>query len=187
MSGPHRFQSCDLTGQVFGKLTVLRQVGSQFRNTVWLCQCECGNTKAYRSNKLKEGMAKSCGCAAVKRRRAGKPPHEAERAVNYYIDGAQKRGLEWELTFEEAVILLQGECFYCGAAPSRLVKSYRKSQGDFLCNGIDRLDPALGYRKENCVSCCSACNYFKGNLAVDEFLNHIGRIAAHRRVQEVLP
>ena len=35
----------DLTGQRFGKLTVIKRVENNDRNKVrWLCQCDCGNT-----------------------------------------------------------------------------------------------------------------------------------------------
>mgnify|MGYP007012482723 CR=1 FL=1 len=57
----------DLTGQKFGKLTVLRKgkgrytSGGQYKTT-WVCQCECGNVKEYDSAKLRSGHTLSCGC-----------------------------------------------------------------------------------------------------------------------------
>ena len=53
----------DLTGQKFGRLTVVRRVGtSKDRQSIWLCKCECGNeTTSTRSN-LVYGTMKSCGC-----------------------------------------------------------------------------------------------------------------------------
>lgn len=35
----------DLTGQKFGRLTVLERSENQGRYVRWLCQCECGNKK----------------------------------------------------------------------------------------------------------------------------------------------
>lgn len=53
----------DLSGRRFGKLTVIGIDESKHgRGLFWLCKCECGNTKSYRSNTLKSGMVKSCGC-----------------------------------------------------------------------------------------------------------------------------
>ncbi len=52
----------DLTGQKFGKLTVIKQVESYRGHSAWLCQCECGNTKIVNSNELKNGDTLSCGC-----------------------------------------------------------------------------------------------------------------------------
>ena len=53
----------DLTGQKFGRLTVIKRIGrSKWRTPIWLCQCECGNIKDIRSKSLKNGETQSCGC-----------------------------------------------------------------------------------------------------------------------------
>ena len=51
----------DLTGQKFGKLTVIKRVeNDKFKNVMWLCRCECGNIKKIRGFQVKK--SKSCGC-----------------------------------------------------------------------------------------------------------------------------
>lgn len=52
----------DLTGQKFGKLTVIQKTKSKNKRTMWLCKCECGNKKIIGGNELKNGITKSCGC-----------------------------------------------------------------------------------------------------------------------------
>ena len=53
----------DLTGQVFGKLTVLQRAGStKQKRATWLCQCTCGKTVIVNSSSLLTGNTKSCGC-----------------------------------------------------------------------------------------------------------------------------
>ncbi len=53
----------DLTGQKFGKLTVLEKVGADKRyNALWLCKCDCGNEKIITRDRLVTGHSKSCGC-----------------------------------------------------------------------------------------------------------------------------
>ena len=52
----------DLTGQRFGRLVVLRQVGSRKRSALWLCKCDCGNIKEINSHSLLHTKTKSCGC-----------------------------------------------------------------------------------------------------------------------------
>lgn len=53
----------DLTGQRFGKLTVIRQSKSYALGvTMWLCQCDCGNTKSIRAQAIRNGSSQSCGC-----------------------------------------------------------------------------------------------------------------------------
>lgn len=51
----------DLTGQKFGRLTVLKRDYTT-RGVYWVCQCECGH-KAYVDGRyLRKGITKSCGC-----------------------------------------------------------------------------------------------------------------------------
>ena len=56
----------DLTGQTFGKLTVVSFAGSNRRRAMWLCKCECGTEKAVTGNSLTSGNIKSCGCSSSK-------------------------------------------------------------------------------------------------------------------------
>ena len=56
----------DLTGRVFGRLTVIErtQQASNTRNARWLCQCSCGNPMLVSVSglKLTSGNTVSCGC-----------------------------------------------------------------------------------------------------------------------------
>ena len=51
-----------LTGQKFGRLTVISQNENRNGNTYWECKCDCGNTIIVQGVKLKMGHTKSCGC-----------------------------------------------------------------------------------------------------------------------------
>lgn len=54
----------DLTGQRFGRLTVLGQSDhrTKSRNALWRCQCDCGNEIETTKARLISGGAASCGC-----------------------------------------------------------------------------------------------------------------------------
>lgn len=53
----------DLTGQRFGQLTVIgRDESKNAPGVFWLCKCDCGKINSYRTNILKKGRVKSCGC-----------------------------------------------------------------------------------------------------------------------------
>lgn len=56
----------DLTGQRFGRLTVIKFVEIIKKQYYWLCKCECGNKKNIHSSSLKNGNTKSCGCLQKK-------------------------------------------------------------------------------------------------------------------------
>lgn len=54
----------DLTGEVFGSLTVLERAENKGQRTAWLCKCECGNEVVVTTHNLRRGQTKSCGCKA---------------------------------------------------------------------------------------------------------------------------
>ena len=54
-----------LTGKRFGRLKVVARVKSEVghgKHAVWECLCNCGNKLKVRSNLLRTGNTKSCGC-----------------------------------------------------------------------------------------------------------------------------
>lgn len=54
----------DLSGQTFGRLTVIAFAGSDNprRRAMWECLCTCGNTKIAAGYNLTKGLTNSCGC-----------------------------------------------------------------------------------------------------------------------------
>ena len=55
----------DLTGQVFGRLTVLQETPNSQRTghaAYWDCLCECGNIISVAGYHLRRGSVRSCGC-----------------------------------------------------------------------------------------------------------------------------
>lgn len=54
--------SKDLTGQQFGKLEVLRRVGTRNKQVVWECKCQCGQEITVLAGNLRNGSTLSCGC-----------------------------------------------------------------------------------------------------------------------------
>lgn len=53
----------DLTGERFGRLTVLEyDHNNPYRAPYWRCLCDCGNEIMVRGSELKSGNVKSCGC-----------------------------------------------------------------------------------------------------------------------------
>ena len=62
----------DLTGRVFGQLTVIgrdyeTQKLKKESKPIWKCQCSCGNIVSVLGKSLRDGKTISCGCAASKR------------------------------------------------------------------------------------------------------------------------
>lgn len=57
----------DLTGQKFGKLTVLyRDENDRTGHVKWVCRCDCGKTISVYKDALLDGRQTSCGCQRIK-------------------------------------------------------------------------------------------------------------------------
>lgn len=52
----------DLTGRVFGRLTVVGYAGKVKGKTSWNCRCICGKGVVAKGNGLQQGDTRSCGC-----------------------------------------------------------------------------------------------------------------------------
>ena len=165
----------DLTGMRFGYLEVIsRNPSYKDRKVWWNCKCDCGKAEVVRTRSLTSGDKKSCRCKMYL------PAGESafNRIYSDYRWSAKDRGLEFNLTEEQARELLTKNCFYCGAPPS----SYRTGKTlktGFLYNGIDRVDNQLGYIDGNCVSCCKVCNHAKAKLSKSDFLGWVLAVYNH--------
>lgn len=102
--GAKRVKTKDLTGQVFGRLTVLyqapcRKTSGGSSKVVWHCRCSCGNEVNVDARQLLSGDTKSCGCynRDVARERMKNMDHywNAQRNKIY-----SKKYCEYDLTSE---------------------------------------------------------------------------------------
>lgn len=69
----------DLTGERFGRLTVIQRAGSyKDGQSTWLVKCDCGNEKIVARCSLTKGTTRSCGCLAKDelRERGHLPPSQ---------------------------------------------------------------------------------------------------------------
>ena len=78
-----RGKAIDLTGQVFGRLTVLDRAGTaKCGAAMWRCRCECGAEKVVMGSSLRNGNTLSCGCllrertTKVARQKKGPEAHQ---------------------------------------------------------------------------------------------------------------
>jgi hypothetical protein len=170
----------NLIGKRFGRLTVLESAGKYAEQYAqWKCQCDCGIIKVILANKLKGGETQSCGCLQKERCSAatrGEPGQAAATNVhNRYRRQAKIRGVSFELSKPQFLQLTRQDCYYCGALPSQHGKSKRKN-GEYLYNGIDRVNNNIGYTVDNCVACCGECNSMKSSQSKEVFLRNIKNI-----------
>ncbi len=170
----------DLIGKRFGKLTVLSRFPSKDKwgRILWLCQCDCGNTQKAITSNLKSGRVRSCGCQVGSAKRLPEGVSSMKRVIEAYRKHAISLGLPYEITDGEFRTVTQSPCFYCSSKPSN--KSHpENSNGEFIYNGIDRVDNSRGYTTDNIVPCCKICNMAKQTLTQQEFYTWVKRVFKH--------
>jgi hypothetical protein len=140
----------DISGQKFGKITV---VGFAFKRKnvyCWNCVCDCGNTCIIQSGNLKSGHSKSCGCnkAEMISNKLGK--HRGTKTSEFY---------SWNH--------MKGRCFrktnnayeYYGARGITVCDRWRNSFENFLedmgmkpskKHSIERINVNGNYEPSNC-------------------------------------
>ncbi len=174
----------ELTGKRFGYLLVLEKTDQRSNNggVIWKCRCICDKIFLAKSRRLISGATKSCGCQRDKLRISKISLLTDEQRAhnnlyNKYKTGARSRNILFDLPQEKFISLIQLNCFYCGCKPYKALVIKRISNTIiFNFNGIDRLDPNVGYLVENLVPCCWDCNRAKSNLPFDKFKNWIDRL-----------
>lgn len=172
----------DLTGKVFGRLTVLHRVEKYRTTWKWACKCTCGKEICVLSSKLKAGQT-SCGCYTaelaslrLKGKRLGAKKYGVA-AKNYvlhtYKKSAQARNIDFTLSDDEFFALVAMPCVYCNRSGTRrATHNNRKNKfnGAFYCTGLDRIDNSVGYTTGNVEPCCWDCNNAKKTMGKEEFV-----------------
>lgn len=86
----------------------------------------------------------------------------------------------WNLNPKEFLSIIQQNCYYCGEPPqarsTRQGRVGNKTLFKTPVNGIDRIDSSKDYTIDNCVPCCSKCNYMKQSFSQKDFLSHVEKI-----------
>lgn len=140
----------DLTGLVFGKLTVIGfagrfSVASGSCVSKWHCLCECGNRTISQAGNLNNGSSKSCGCVCTTHGHTSgggiSPTYKCWSSMNdrmlYPSEETFKnyggRGITMDSRWREFENFLED----MGERPSNK-------------HSIDRIDNNLGYSKGNC-------------------------------------
>jgi hypothetical protein len=187
-------------GDVFNYLTVIDDKSVSFvepsgrkRRTV-LCKCKCGKELLVRVDNLfsnsKKHNRKSCGCTknfvnGINAQSRRKPESVYRYVYEQYQSGAKTRNINFNLSKEEHLKIIKQNCYYCGSKPK--LKQPHRGKGKYVgvpvpYNGIDRIDSMKGYEKENCVPCCTKCNYMKSDMDLSSFMEHVLKIANYQKL-----
>src|SRR5208337_574300 len=100
----------DLKGQKYGRLLVKKLSRRHDKAVYWDCLCDCGKRATVRSNDLRKGHIKSCGCLLKENLAGGKNhpsyKHGLSRDPLYSMwrhakERAAKNGVVFTITFND--------------------------------------------------------------------------------------
>lgn len=82
------------------------------------------------------------------------------------VKSAQKRKLDWTISWEEYRQIVANPCYYHGGKVNESGV------------GLDRLDNSRGYHLDNVVPCCSICNISRNRFFTPAEMLKIGKVIA---------
>lgn len=144
-----RNRAFDLTGQVFGRLTVLNRAAVQSGDPQWVCKCECGQTTQALTARLRNGHVKSCGCLVYDAMKK----HGHARG-----SGSSPEYMSWQSMIDRTTNPNHLSYKHYGGRGISVDPSWRDFR-NFLADmgprpslnhSLDRIDNNLGYSKSNC-------------------------------------
>jgi len=173
-------------GTKFNHLTVIRFHHFQERENkrgyfYYLCKCDCGKEKIIIKESILRGHSKSCGCFRIIKsglsHRHQKGHASLSRIYDSYICRAKSKKIRFDISLEDFKSITSDNCYYCGTKPNQYFANHKNHYyGVYKYNGLDRINPTIGYTKNNSVACCKYCNFAKNDLTTRKFYKHIKKI-----------
>jgi hypothetical protein len=177
----------DLTGQIFGKLTVIQKMeSSRDGSKLWQCKCDCGNlyqATTRHLNRIHDNV-RSCGCSQFKK---GKEHSQWEGVgeisghwwnahVKHSANCPTRQTIELTLTKEEAWELFLKQDRLCALTGIELVfdnKSHKNTAS------LDRIDNTIGYKLGNVRWVHKTINMMKRTYSDTYFIEWCQRVVAN--------
>ena len=162
------------------RLTLIHYIrpGGQGIGSIWIAQCDCGNTREVVAKDVIRGRVKDCGNCQLKRNTTNNTK-DTTALVNskmrrHYVQQmgrVLRSGAEWNLTPEDYLKISTINCQVCNSSleqyPPMLISTNEKS-----------------YTPDTVLVLCRDCYQLKGKMTTYKFLEHIQRI--HKYLVDIL-
>ncbi len=115
-----------------------------------------------------------------------KPLPEGEAAFNQlfadYKRNSKIRKISFNLSKKKFKEYTKQTCYYCGVKPIRKVKNTRGfNHGNYVYNGLDRINNRYGYSEKNVVTCCAICNRGKSDMPIEAWTAYMENLTIFRK------
>lgn len=170
----------DLTGNIYGRLTVISFKEKRGIHQYWNCKCDCGNITSIKHSHLTRQTIRSCGCSHF----YIKSKHAAWTGIGEmsgaYLSSikqsARIRNLKYDLTKEQiwGIFLKQnGKCALSG------IDLKFQSRGNIRDGtaSLDRIDSSKNYSIDNVQWVHKIVNIMKQDSNESDFINWCKLIA----------
>jgi hypothetical protein len=174
-------RSCNLQGEKFGRLVVIKRVNKENNKKAvsWLCKCECGNERIVISENLNNGNTKSCGCLWMERANG---IHYSERnndldcfrpiLANLHSSRGRKKGFDLDLNYlKELWDKQKGICPFLGI--DLIPLGWDGVSDPIYTASIDRIDSSKGYVKGNIIFVSVMINYAKNKFEIEKLIDFL--------------
>lgn len=179
-----KYNWTDLTGQIFGQLTVLHKHDklSKSRGSLWVCLCECGKQVRVSSNGLTSGNNKTCGDKIHRNGvYCGQIPLQHITTIR---SNATKRNLPFDVTPEYLDVLFESQNHKCAISGVELsfTQSTNPSMGRSkeTTASLDRIDNNNGYVLGNVRWVHKDINKMMSNHGDEKFYSICSQCVNHR-------
>ena len=173
----------DISGRVFGRLTVICRVKHSGKGVRWFCKCSCGNEKQVAGNHLRSGSTVSCGCHAAESTSSRSFIHGRTKSTEYK---------SWSAMKQRCTNTRNAEFYLYGGRGVSVCNRWIDSFENFIKDmgnkpkgmSLDRIDTNGNYCPENCR--WATDEQQNNNTRKNKFITHEGKTLSHTQWSKLL-
>lgn len=166
----------DISGHVFGRLTVISRAENSGRKVRWICKCACGNETIVAGNHLRSGSTVSCGCFAAESTKNRSFIHGKTNSTEYK---------SWSGMKQRCTNMRNAEFHLYGGRGISVCERWLDSFENFFNDmgrkpkgtSLDRINTNSNYCPENCR--WATDEQQNNNTRKNKFITHGGQTLSH--------